>query len=43
MKEKKTEPRIFTIAEWEKEEKYLRKRHREGWKFVNVSLPGFYH
>lgn len=41
MKEKKTEPRIFTIADWEKEERYLRKRHQEGWKFLKVSLPGF--
>ena len=41
MKEKKTELRIFTIAEWEKEEQYLRKRHQEGWKFTKVSLPGF--
>ena len=29
MKEKKTELRIFTIADWEKEEQYLQKRHRE--------------
>ena len=43
MKEKKTELRIFTIAEWEKEERYLRKRHQEGWRFTKVSLPGFYH
>ena len=43
MKEKKTELRIFTIADWEKEERYLRKRHQEGRKFVNVSLPGLYH
>ena len=43
MKEKKTELRIFTIADWEKEEQYLQKRHREGWKFVKISLPGFYH
>ena len=43
MKDRKLESRIFTIADWEKEEKYLRKRHQEGWKFVKVSLPGFYH
>lgn len=43
MKDKKLESRIFTIAEWEKEEQYLRKRHREGWKFTKVSLLGFYH
>ena len=33
MREKKSEVRFFTIADWEKEEEYLRKRHREGWKF----------
>ena len=43
MKDKKLAPRIFTSADWEKEEQYLRKRHREGWKFVKVNLPGFYH
>lgn len=43
MKEKKRELRIFTIADWEKEEQYLRKRHQEGWKFMEVILPGFYH
>ena len=42
MKEKK-QLRIFTIAEGEKEEQYLQKRHRERWKFTKVSLPGFYH
>ena len=42
-KDTKTELRIFTIADWEKEEEYLQKRHQEGWKFVNVTLPGFYH
>lgn len=24
--------RFFTIADWEKEENYLRKMHQEGWK-----------
>lgn len=43
MKEKKTELRIFTIADWEKEEQYLRKRHRKGWRFVKVGLLGVYH
>ena len=42
MKEKKLEARIFTIADWQKEEQYLRKRHKEGWKFVRVNLPGWY-
>lgn len=43
VKEKKTELRIYTIADWEKEARYLQKRHREGWKFVRINLPGFYH
>lgn len=40
---KKTELRFFTIPEWKKEEKYLQKRHSEGWKFTGVTLPGLYH
>lgn len=43
MKTRKTELRIFTIADWEKEERYLQKRHREGWKFRRVNLLGIYH
>lgn len=43
MRERKTELRIFTIAQWEKEQRYLRKRHKEGWKFVRVAMPGIYH
>lgn len=43
MKETKRELRFFTIAEWDKEEEYLRMRHREGWKFVNLTVPGYYH
>ena len=43
MNEKKKELRIFTIADWKKEEQYLQKRHREGWKFIKAGLPGIYH
>ena len=43
MKDGKVELRIFTIADWEQEEHYLRKRQQAGWKFVNVTFPGFYH
>lgn len=43
MKEKKVELRFFTIADWEKEERYLQKRHQEGWKFEKVSMAGLYH
>lgn len=39
----KTEFRFYTIMEYEQEQEYLRKRHREGWKFVGLNLPGFYH
>ena len=40
MKEKKLEARIFTIADWQKEEQYLRKRHKEGWKFCEGKPAG---
>ena len=45
MKDKsfKTTLRYFTIAEWEKEQEYLRREHNKGWKFTGVTLPGFYH
>ena len=41
-KQIKREFRLFTIAEYEKEEVYLARRHREGWKLVKASMPGFY-
>ena len=34
MKDRKREYRVFTIADWEREQDYLRKRHGEGWKFT---------
>lgn len=43
MKKMKTEIRLFSIVEYEKEQKYLEKRHEEGWKFTGVNFPGFYH
>lgn len=43
MNNKITELRIFTIADWEKEEQYLQKRHKEGWKLVRISFPMLYH
>lgn len=42
MREKKIKLAFFTVPEWEKEEKWLRKQHKAGWKLVNASLPGFY-
>ncbi len=35
--------KYFTIFEYEKEEKYLREMHKDGWKFIKVSGLGTYH
>ena len=42
MKKVKKEFRWFNIMEYEKEEKYMSKRHQEGWKFKRVTFPGIY-
>ena len=42
MKDVKKEFRWFSIADYEKEAEYLRRRHKEGWKFKNVTFPGIY-
>ena len=42
MSEIKKEMRWFSIMDYEKEGKYLSKRHLEGWKFKNVTFPGIY-
>ena len=42
MKDVKKEFRWFSIADYEKEAEYLRHRHKEGWKFKNVTFPGIY-
>lgn len=41
--ETKQEFRYFTITEYDKEQQYLSRRHKEGWKFVNVTGIGQYH
>ena len=41
--ETKREFRYYTIVEYDKEERYLQKRHSEGWKFVEVTGIGMYH
>lgn len=41
--ETKQEFRFFTITEYDKEQQYLSHRHKEGWKFVNVTGIGQYH
>ncbi len=42
METKKT-VKLFSVVDWEKEQAYLRKMHRQGWKFVRVSGIGLYH
>ena len=32
----------FTVPEWEKEQKWLRKQHNNGLKLINATLPCFY-
>ncbi len=38
-----TEFRFFVLTDYEIEEEYLRRMHRDGWKLTHVNLPGFYH
>lgn len=42
MSEMKKEVRFFSIMDYEKEATYLSERHREGWRFYNVTFPGIY-
>lgn len=41
--ETKKQFKWFTIFEYEKEQTYLRKMHKAGWKFVRVNGFGMYH
>lgn len=43
MKERKTEFRFFTIVQWEAEQAYLQRRHRQGWALDWVSAQCVYH
>lgn len=43
MRNRKTEFRFFTIAQYQNEEEYLREKHNSGWSFSHVTFPGFYH
>ena len=43
MKEKKAAVRLFTIADWEKEQDYLRRQHQRGWKLDWVTFFNCYH
>lgn len=42
MAKQKTKFGWFTIPEWEKEEKWLREQHKNGWKLIKAIPPGFY-
>lgn len=42
MKTTKTMIRFFTIADYEEEEQFLRKQHRNGWRMTKFILPCFY-
>ena len=42
MKNTKTLFRFFTLFEYEEEEAFLEKQHKEGWKVVSFKLPGLY-
>lgn len=42
MAEKKTCVRFFTIADYLDEEKWLREKHKAGWRFVKCTVPCFY-
>ncbi len=41
--EVKKQFKLFTIFEYEKEQDYLRKMHKAGWKFVKVTGLGMYY
>src|SRR5699024_6182548 len=43
MKEKKAAVRLFTIADWEKEQDYLRRQHQRRWKLDRVTFFNCYH
>ena len=43
MNNTKTEFKFFSVPEWKKEERYLRKQHKIGWEFVKVNGLCVYH
>lgn len=42
MSRTKREYKFFTIAQYEQEQEYLSEMHRNGWKLVKITYPGFY-
>ena len=43
MRDRKISFRVFTVPEWKKEQEYLRKQHKCGWKFTKVNFGRCYH
>ena len=43
MRDRKISFRVFTVPEWKKEQEYLRKQHKRGWKFTKVNFGICYH
>ena len=41
--ETKQERKYFTITEYDREQEYLSRQHREGWRFTSVTGIGQYH
>ncbi len=42
MKNSKTLFRFYTLFEYEEEEAFLEKQHKNGWKVISFKLPGLY-
>lgn len=42
MRETKMKLALFTVPEYEKEQEWLAKQHKAGWKLISVSAPCFY-
>ena len=43
MRDRKISFRVFMVPEWKKEQEYLRKQHKCGWKFTKVNFGICYH
>ena len=43
MSETKTKIRWFSITQYDEEARWLEEMHSQGWKFIGVNMPCFYH
>ena len=43
MSETKTKLKWYSIVQYEEEARWLEKMHSQGWKFIGVNMPCFYH